>query len=375
MTSFTDRPDLQALSTLAGGGQGQIIGHLDGPVLPRPHWQVAEQRRIAAGAPLPMDRRGLGPRARHGTQMAGLLAEIAPAAGLVLGEVLGRGALLARIALGLDWLIARDPAPGVICLPLGLPGACAVLDDLQKAAQARDILLVAAIGNRGANTGLAPARFPGVLAVGAVQPPNAAASYSGSLPDATGEIARKPEIVADGVLASGSALGARGGTSAACARVAAVASLLRAAYPDKTARQVFGAFAGGASAPDPGARHRVRHGILEIAATEALLREGAVPCFPTPDAVSALPWALPRETEQAHQTVILGFADRIGCALFEKTAKTVRGDDALTVEPFLCVPALMVSGPAGPLRRIAELAPPIYVENAQASPVWAATEP
>lgn len=126
----------------------------------------------------------------HGTHVAGTIAEATNnslgAAGIAFNSTIMPVKVIARdglgttsaIAAGVDY--ARTHGADVINLSLGSSTNSQVLADAIAAAQAADIIVVAATGNAGASSVFYPARLPGVVAVGATgnTSTNARTAYS-----------------------------------------------------------------------------------------------------------------------------------------------------------------------------------------------------
>lgn len=152
-----------ALAATAGGGKASL-GLIDGAVAAHP--SVAgrvEQRGFAKGAPS---------AGRHGTAVASLLIGSGPVQGAALGQRLlaadvygtdPAGGNASAIARALGWLAER----GVAVTTISLVGPDNKLLALAVArAQARGMLIVAAVGNDGPAAPPAyPASYRGVLAV------------------------------------------------------------------------------------------------------------------------------------------------------------------------------------------------------------------
>ena len=218
----------------------------------------------------------------HGTFTAGLLVGcagigIAPAARLHVAAVIEEGAVVARILLGLDWLCDRKP--GVVCLSLGVPAGPAVFAPLIDALVARDVLLVAAVGNGGAGSAHAPASDPRVLAVGATSgDAGTVAAFSGSLVEPLTGACTTPDVTAPGCdvrsLAPGGGTRRQSGASVSAALVAGYCARLRQLHPERTAAEIADAVRLTARAPRPDQAHRTRFGAADLPAASALLAGG-----------------------------------------------------------------------------------------------------
>lgn len=110
-------------------------------------------------------------------------------------------------------------------------------DDAFAYAEAKDVVIVAAAGNRktGSEQVGAPATIPGVLAVGGLDKDGTASVDSSSQGISIG-VSAPAEDLAGGLPGGGYARWS--GTSGAAPIVSGVAALLRSAYPDMTAAQV-----------------------------------------------------------------------------------------------------------------------------------------
>lgn len=145
------------------------------------------------------------------------------------------------------------------CVPAGVDAGDGPLKESLQAAAAADVLVVAAAGNLGTACAAqnvqgqdpvtlpAPARFPSVLTVGAVDPNGDPADFSLGGPwvdvvaPGTGIVSLDPSPQATGLvnrMVNGNQLTPIDGTSFAAPYVAGVAALVRSRYPDLTAEQV-----------------------------------------------------------------------------------------------------------------------------------------
>lgn len=116
----------------------------------------------------------------HGTQMCSIIASrqygVAPNAGLVVGRIADSMGIttFAKIVAGLEWILEQkksDARLRLINLSIGkLDNSPPVLTELICRIERLDILLVAAIGNKGPGTSITPANIvsDAILAVGAV---------------------------------------------------------------------------------------------------------------------------------------------------------------------------------------------------------------
>jgi thermitase len=180
----------------------------------------------------PMDRNG------HGTHCAGIAAATARNSLGIVGQAPGVAILAVRVlgdngagsdaAVAAGIVHATDRGAGVISLSLGGPEAVRVIDDAIAYAQARGVLLVAAMGNEGKERRSYPAANAGVLAVGATTPDDDLAAFSNTGPWIA--------LVApgEGILSTlpGGGYGLKSGTSMATPCVAGIAALVRDQRPD-----------------------------------------------------------------------------------------------------------------------------------------------
>ena len=260
----------------------------------------------------------------HGTEIASVVADTAPAASLVIVKVAdanGRSSA-AQIEAGLDWVRANQPDAKVVNVSLAgdipLSGDCSRLTaSLQAYAASVDALraagasVFAAAGNGGRTNGL-PARFPPTVAVGAV--------YTRSVGSFTApDICVDRETSADrlacfsntsselDLLAAGLPIDATGlggtklsiaGTSAASAQAAGVAALLLQADPGPTPDALLGLLREtGTPVADP-RNHVLQPSVPRIDAAAALARltQQPIPLLPAPRLVPRLAVSLHRIT-------------------------------------------------------------------------------
>ncbi|UQU63434.1 type VII secretion-associated serine protease mycosin [Couchioplanes caeruleus] len=180
----------------------------------------------------------------HGTAMAGIIAGrghgegsgilgIAPAAKILpLSTTSDFFANSDEVRNALDF--AADHGARVINMSFG-SGDDVTLHDAIRAAQARDIVLVASSGNKGDADEGYPGKYPEVLTVGAVGRDGGIAdlSVTGPQVDLT---APGVDIATTSIYKQGYSSGS--GTSQATAIVSGAAALVRAKYPDLSAAEV-----------------------------------------------------------------------------------------------------------------------------------------
>jgi len=161
-------PLTASLASLAGAGNGRVVGMIDGGVASHPSLAgAAIEQHGFSGAPKPTG---------HGTAVASLLVGAqgpfrgaATGAKLYVADVYGgsrAGGSASAIVPALGWLAAH----GAQVISISLVGPMnAVVERAIAAVQRRGIRVVAAVGNDGpAAPAQYPASYPGVVAVTAV---------------------------------------------------------------------------------------------------------------------------------------------------------------------------------------------------------------
>lgn len=180
----------------------------------------------------------------HGTHVAGTIAAVnnnfgvvgvAPRAaiyGVKIFNRLGNG-YISDIVGGLDWALKNKMQ--VINMSFGTTRPSTALENAVRSCVQAGMVLVAAAGNEGKeNSVMYPARYPGVIAVSAVNQKDNLASFSSRGPEVT--------VAAPGVDILSTYRGGRyqtmSGTSMACPHVAGVAALVLAQDGRLSGRQV-----------------------------------------------------------------------------------------------------------------------------------------
>lgn len=212
-----------AAVTIAIVDSGVDLGHADLAAKIVPGYDFVNNDSI------PQDDNG------HGTHVAGIaaassnngvgVAGVSWGARIMPVKVLdsnGNGSF-ANVAAGISW--ATDNGAQVINLSVGGGSPSTVLQDAVNYAYGKGVVLVAAAGNTGSGFVLYPARYPNVIAVGAVDNANNRAGFSNFGPEL--------DLVAPGSLIYSTVIGGYGyksGTSMAAPYVSGLAAILRG-YP------------------------------------------------------------------------------------------------------------------------------------------------
>lgn len=183
-------------------GEGVVIAILDtGIAGDHPDLQGPDGGKIVAGTNTLLQEPGgsWDDEAGHGTHVAGIAAAYPGSPGGVIGVAYGAKLLAVKVlgeesgdawsvAKGIDWVISwredhhpHGPhGPTVINMSLGGPTYNLLEKDAVDAALHHGIVVVAAMGNDARGRREFPAAFPGVVAVGAVEPGLSPANFSTS---------------------------------------------------------------------------------------------------------------------------------------------------------------------------------------------------
>src|SRR5262249_29165952 len=116
------------------------------------------------------DETDVNDRNGHGTTVAALLAAVAPSAKVMPIKTLSQAGAGSEEAIAQGIRTAMGKRADIILLPLGARAGSRKIEDAVKEALNEGFLVVAAAGNEGGEQPTSPARVPGVIAVGAVDP-------------------------------------------------------------------------------------------------------------------------------------------------------------------------------------------------------------
>ncbi|MBT3295685.1 MAG: S8 family serine peptidase [Verrucomicrobia bacterium] len=205
--------------------------------------------------------------AAHGTAVASIITGrgevrgVAPGAELVALPVLDASGVGDAFALAQGVLDAVDQGARVLNISLGGAGESPVLRDAIAYAQRQGAVVVAAAGNDGANELLYPARYPGVLSVGAVDA-NGRQVYFSNRGAALDLVA--PGLGVEAASPEGESM-PFSGTSAAAPFVAGAIAGIWSDSPELSAREVealLTRYADDAGAPGPDDTYG--HGVINV---------------------------------------------------------------------------------------------------------------
>jgi thermitase len=181
-----------------------------------------------------------GPASGHGTFVAGLIAQVAPAARILPFRVLDSNGLgtVANVADAIE--TAVNDGVRVINMSMGTPIPSATLHHAILYAQQHDVVVVASAGNQDTSTPQYPAGWSGVVAVAGTDQNDQRASFSNFGPWIS---VSAPAVNLYSTYPNGFAYGS--GTSFAAPLVSGEAALLRSAQPTLTSTNVDDAIAQG----------------------------------------------------------------------------------------------------------------------------------
>lgn len=209
--------------------------------------------RVAVSRDIAPDDGRLDDAGLHGTNVAGIVAAIAPATKLVVLDVIRSDgtASSSELMTAIDWVIRNGASYNVRAMNLSLGsgsyGSSCPPDPGLRAAMAAGILPVVAAGNGGQTSGVGwPACVADAVAVGAVYDADVGRRSYAACTDATTSADRIACFSQSGsnldILAPGAIVSAAGvsmaGTSQAAPHVAAAAAMLVSATPEALASDV-----------------------------------------------------------------------------------------------------------------------------------------
>lgn len=235
-------------------GTGMYIGHLDtGIQANHPAlldkvtcYQIINEEDELEVAPL-IDRSG------HGTEMAQIIAEVAPKAHLFAAQTLQAGKDILHTLLALNWL-GQEADCRIICLPMGIKRYSPIFEPMLQMLEQKGKLVICAIGNDGFNNFRYPGASRYAFTVGAFDSNEEVPHFSGTYWDHINGLCLKPDVLAPGVdihcLDKQAQPSLQNGTSPATAIVAGIAALLWQAYPEASVQQIKGALAKSAKMPE-----------------------------------------------------------------------------------------------------------------------------
>jgi len=148
-------------------GRGVTIAILDSGVADLKHFKQKIKRidLVADGVPLSNS---------HGTSVASVILGdsetiqgVAPKAHILDVRVMNNDGVGSGLTIAQGIVAAVDKGAHIINLSIGSPDSCAVLQRAVEYAANKDVMMIAAVGNEGADTVSFPAAYDGVIGVGA----------------------------------------------------------------------------------------------------------------------------------------------------------------------------------------------------------------
>lgn len=184
---------------------------------------------------------------------------IIPTGTIYLADAVQETNLAFKLLEALEW-IAKQPV-NVVAMPFGEHHGSPFMIPMIRHLLDKDILPVAAIGNKGAGQFSAPGCYHGVLSVGSVDESGKVATYSGSLNLPDGKCL-KPEVLTNGsVFVNNRHIQ---GTSFAATRLAGHLAVLRHKNPHVNYPYVINHVYSSCQPVQAGFKHRCEHGILNL---------------------------------------------------------------------------------------------------------------
>ncbi len=184
---------------------------------------------------------------------------ILPSGTIYLAEAVQETNLALRLLEALEWM-ANQPVK-VVAMPFGEHHGSPFMIPMIQYLLDKDILPVAAIGNKGAGQFSAPGCYQGVLSVGATDIEGNVPTYSGSLNRQNGKCL-KPDVLTLGSVSTENRKVQ--GTSFATTRLAGHLAIIRQQYPNVTCQQLISHTCLSANTIDDKFKHRCAHGIINF---------------------------------------------------------------------------------------------------------------
>ncbi|MDW3191027.1 MAG: S8 family serine peptidase [Cytophagales bacterium] len=182
---------------------------------------------------------------------------ILPECNIYLAEAVQDSNLTLRLLEGLEWMIEQPV--NVVAMPFGEHHGSPFMIPLIQQLLDRDILPVAAIGNKGAGQFSAPGCYQGVLSVGGTDESGEVAPYSGSLNLPDGKCL-KPEVLMNGAVITDHRT--MQGTSFATTKLAGHLAILRDKYPNVNYQHFINLTYVSCNPVSAEFKHRCVHGVL-----------------------------------------------------------------------------------------------------------------
>lgn len=184
---------------------------------------------------------------------------ILPNSRLYVAEAVQESQLALKLLEALEW-ISNQPVK-VVAMPFGEHHGSPFMIPMIQQLLDKDILPVAAIGNKGAGQFSAPGCYQGVLSIGATDATGNVTTYTGSLNRQDGKCL-KPDVLTNGDVIADQRL--LRGTSFATTRIAGHLASLRHQYPNVTYQQFISHTQLSSTVLPPEFQRRSAHGIFDL---------------------------------------------------------------------------------------------------------------
>ncbi len=184
---------------------------------------------------------------------------ILPKGHIYIAEAVQEDHLALRLLESLEWM-AQQPVK-VVAMPFGEHHGSPFMIPMIQHLLDKDILPVAAIGNKGAGQFSAPGCYQGVLSIGATDAQGIPATYSGSLNLQNGQCL-KPDLLANGEVMADNRIFR--GTSFATTRIAGYLASFRHKHPNVTCQQTINHTFFSCDTLPIAFKHRSRLGVLNL---------------------------------------------------------------------------------------------------------------